>query len=121
MSFLMSLKQYWLILFTVILLSIGQILFKVASTKIDIANKGIWAGFLFQTNFLIALSVYGIATLLWLAVLKMMQLRVAYPFVALAFVFVPLLAYFFLGEPLKITTFIGAAVIMIGVYISLCQ
>ena len=37
---------------------------------------------------------------------------------ALTFIIVPVLAYFFAGEPLTLRTLAGAAVIMLGVLIS---
>lgn len=115
----MTARQIILTIFTVLMLSIGQILFKYASGKIDIPGKGILAGFLLNPALIIAIAVYGVATILWLFVLKSTPLRIAYPFVALAFVMVPLFAFAFLGETLRWTTFAGAAVIILGVYISL--
>jgi undecaprenyl phosphate-alpha-L-ara4N flippase subunit ArnE len=115
----LTLRQTILTILTVMMLAVGQVLFKLASGKIDIENKGYWAGFLLNPTLLIALCVYGAATVAWLFVLRTAPLRVAYPFVALAFVIVPLLAAFFLGEPLRWTTFAGAACIIVGVWVSL--
>ena len=115
----MTVRQIILTVFTVLMLSIGQILFKYASGKIDIPGKGVLAGFLLNPALIIALAVYGVATILWLFVLKSTPLRIAYPFVALAFVMVPLFAFAFLGEALRWTTIAGAVVIILGVYISL--
>ena len=115
----MTIRQVLLTILTVLLLSIGQVLFKYASGKIDIEGKGIFAGLLLNPAFIIAIAVYAVATISWLLVLKATPLRVAYPFAALAFVMVPIFASIFLGETLRFTTFAGAAVIIIGVYISL--
>lgn len=115
----MTIRQVLLTVLTVLLLSIGQVLFKYASGKIDIEGKGIFAGLLLNPAFIIAIAVYAVATISWLFVLKAIPLRVAYPFAALAFVMVPIFASIFLGETLRFTTFAGAAVIIIGVYISL--
>ena len=115
----MTVRQILLTILTVLMLSIGQVLFKIASEKIDIEGKGIFSGLLLNPAFVIAIIVYGVATIAWLLVLKMVPLRIAYPFVALAFIIVPIFAFFFLGETLRWTTFFGAAVIILGVYISL--
>ena len=115
----MTIRQVLLTILTVLLLSIGQVLFKYASGKIDIEGKGIFAGLLLNPAFIIAIAVYAVATISWLFVLKATPLRVAYPFAALAFVMVPIFASIFLGETLRFTTFAGAAVIILGVYISL--
>lgn len=115
----MTLRQLLLVILTVLMISVGQVLFKYASEKIDIAGKGFFAGLLLNPAFVIAMVVYAVATILWLLVLKMTPLRIAYPFTALAFIIVPIFAFYFLGETLRWTTFAGAAVIILGVYISL--
>ncbi len=110
----MKLIDAALILLTVIALSAGQVLFKLASRTID---GGDWRSFV-SPYLLIALVVYGGATLLWVLVLTRMPLQQAYPFIGLAFVIVPLVAHRFLGEPLYANTFVGAALIMLGIWIS---
>ena len=115
----MTIRQTLLTVLTVLMLSIGQVLFKYAAGKIDIEGKGIFSGLLFNPAFAIAIAVYAVATISWLLVLKVAPLRIAYPFAALAFIMVPIFASIFLGETLRVTTFVGAAVIIVGVYISL--
>jgi multidrug transporter EmrE-like cation transporter len=119
MTHMLGFKQLIFIIATVFLLAVGQILFKVAAEKIDIAGQGIVASLLLNTSLIIALGVYAVATFCWLMVLKGMPLRLAYPFAALGFFIVPLLSYLFLGEPLRASSFIGAAIIMVGIYVSL--
>lgn len=115
----MTIRQTLLTILTVLMLSVGQVLFKYASGKIDIEGRGIFSGLLFNPAFAISIAVYAVATISWLLVLKVTPLRIAYPFAALAFIMVPIFAAIFLGETLRVTTFVGAAVIIIGVYISL--
>lgn len=115
----MTLRQILLSVFTVMLLSAGQVLFKFASEKIDIQGKGVIFGLLLNIPFIFAIIVYGIATISWILVLKTTPLRIAYPFAALAFIVVPLFAAIFLGEPLRWTTFAGALLIIVGVCLSL--
>ena len=113
----MSILQILFILLTVAALTIGQILFKLASSTIEFSMARLWSA-LFNTKLIIALFVYFFATVMWLFALKQIPLSIAYPFVALAFFIVPILAHFFLGENLQWNTLAGAAVIAIGVYIS---
>jgi drug/metabolite transporter (DMT)-like permease len=68
--------------------------------------------------FLLALTIYATATILWILALKRVELSVAYPFMALAFVIVPIAGFVFLGESLTIKTFLGAALIIAGLIIS---
>jgi len=114
----MTIQQILGALATVLALSVGQVLFKLASGKLDFAGQGFWASTLFNLPLMSALVVYGGATFAWLLVIKNVPLRTAYPFVALAFVIVPVFSYFFLDESLSVKTFIGAAFIIIGVCVS---
>ena len=116
---MIGLKQLLFIVLTVVMLAVGQILFKFAAGKMDIENDGFFAAVLFNPALIIALAVYAVATLCWLIVLKGVPLRLAYPFAALGFFIVPLMSHFFLGEPLRWSSFAGAAIIMAGVYVSL--
>ena len=116
----MTLLQLTFILFTVFLLSVGQVLFKMASGNIVLSPSGFLASLL-SANFFIALVVYMIATMLWLISLKEVPLRVAYPFAALAFFIVPSLGYFFLGEAVSRNTYIGACIIAVGVVYSVIK
>jgi undecaprenyl phosphate-alpha-L-ara4N flippase subunit ArnE len=113
-----GIKQLLFVLFTIFILSAGQILFKVASVKLDLSYKGLITGLLFNPTLILAVAIYTVATVFWLFILKSMPLNVAYPFTALGFFIVPLLSYYFLGEPLRWTSFAGAGVIMLGVYVS---
>ena len=113
----MSLSQLAFIFMTVIALSIGQILFKMVSSGLEFSPMGLINGLL-NLKFFIAIVVYFVATIMWLFVLKATPLRVAYPFVALSFVIVPILAHFFLGESINWNTFAGAGFILIGIWVS---
>ena len=102
---------------TVLALSAGQILFKLAARGLGgaeplvhqiLGNHYLW----------IALTVYGVATAFWIGLLRQIPLHIAYPFVALAFLFVPLLGHWFLNEPLRWQNLLGALVIGAGVWIS---
>ena len=61
----MSFNQIILLLSTVVLLSVGQVLFKLAA--MDIKNIDISS--LLQPKLIFALFIYGIATVLWIATL----------------------------------------------------
>jgi len=112
-----SWTQLLLILATVIALSAGQVLFKLAADALTFDN-GVTLATLIQPRLLIALTVYASATILWLWVLRITPLRLAYPFVGLAFIFVPLLAYFLLDESIDANTFLGGGLILAGIWVS---
>ena len=116
----MTIFQLTLILFTVFLLSAGQILFKLASSDIVLTPAGLVPSLL-SLKLIVAFLVYSVATILWLIALKDISLRLAYPFVAMAFFIVPTLAHFLLGETLNWNTFVGAGIIALGVIVSVSR
>jgi len=105
-----------LTLLCVVMISSGQVLFKSAALK-TVSAAG-WMERWLNMHLLIALAIYGIATIMWIWILRYTSLSVAYPMFALAFLFVPLMAYFFLHEPLSVRTFIGGAFIVVGVLVA---
>lgn len=108
-----------MILFTVASLSAGQILFKCSAKAIE--GKGFfWEGVIgLLTNplFFSALLVYGVATIGWIWVLRTVELNIAYPFVALSFVLVPVASCFLLNEALNSRIWIGGAFLVVGIVV----
>jgi undecaprenyl phosphate-alpha-L-ara4N flippase subunit ArnE len=92
----------------------------MAAGSFDFSAAGFISSML-NIKLIIALAVYFFATLMWLFVLKSTPLRVAYPFFALVFFIVPIFAHFLLGESINWNTFAGAALIAIGVWVSVYQ
>lgn len=115
----MSAKGLFLVSTCVVLIGAGQLLFKSAANQWRV-ERGIWValGSLLSVPFVTALIVYGFATLLWVYALRTVPLGIAFPLYALTFVLVPVLAYAFLGEPLTWRTLVGAAIIILGVTVS---
>ncbi len=113
----MSLFQIGLALLTVVILAVGQILFKMAASQLS-GTGAVWLAALRSWPLWAGLLLYGIATVLWLLLLRHVPLRLAYPFVGLAFVFVPLMAHWCLGETLHPYTLWGALLISVGVVVS---
>ncbi|MBF6617690.1 MAG: EamA family transporter [Candidimonas sp.] len=113
----MSTAQLFFILATVGALAAGQILFKQAASVIS-WTAGTFIGSILSAKLMVALALYSLATLMWLYALKTTPLRIAYPFTALAFVIVPILGHFLLGERVGWNTFAGALLIASGVWLS---
>lgn len=99
---------------TIAVISVGQILFKLASSGVSLAEPRSFVSF----HFLVALAVYGAATLMWLLVLSRLPLSIAFPFYGITFLLVPLLASIYLGETLRAQSIIGGMVILVGIWIS---
>ncbi|SDU34495.1 hypothetical protein SAMN05216296_3214 [Pseudomonas pohangensis] len=113
----MTTTQILLILASVIALSLGQVLFKIAAGSSGIQIFGYSIGMI-SPALIFALIVYGGATIMWLFVLQDVPLKVAYPFAGMAFFLVPVMSHFFLGEKISLNNIVGAAVICAGVWIS---
>lgn len=99
---------------TLLLLSMGQILFKYASKGVSFGDPRS----LLSPSLLSGLFVYGVATIMWILVLKKLPLSLAFPFYGLTFLLVPLLAHFLIGEKIGYQTLLGGAIIMFGVFVA---
>ena len=97
-------------------IALGQLLFKIASQRLSATGKELYM-VLFDPVMILALGIYGGATLIWIYLLKFVPLSYAYSFMALTFLAVPILSIFFLGETLNLKYWIGTALIIAGLII----
>lgn len=63
------------------------------------------------------LTLYALGAVLWLGVLARIDLSLAYPFVALGFIFTMVLSVLFLGEHITAPRLIGTVIIGFGVVV----
>jgi len=94
----------------------GQILFKLSANSLNQTSS--FFAPKTATILLAALSLYGITTIAWVWILKRIELGRVYPFMALAFVLVPLGSYFIFGERFQPQYFLGVTLIMIGIVVT---
>lgn len=115
----MSTFQFGQALVSVFGISTGQLLLKMAAINLQNTRvPGITVGGLHINAYLAAgLSLLGISTLIWIAVLRNVPLSAAYPLMALCFIIVPALSYFVLSEPLSWKLAIGSALIGSGLLV----
>lgn len=113
------LRWLMLTLGCVALLALGQVLFKVAALqwRVDGWSWTTLRNFM-SMPMIAALVVYGVATIMWVFVLRFVSLVAAYPVFSLAFVITPLFAHFALGEPLPVRTVAGGVIIVLGVIVA---
>ena len=104
---------YLVVIICVIGIAAGQILFKLSSSAM-MESGGL---FTLQTLSVLvpALALYGITTLAWVWALQRIELGKAYPFMALAFVIVPIASHFIFGEKFTTQYAIGVALIVSGI------
>lgn len=112
----MTVTNYLYALVCVIALAAGQVLFKAAA----IASKGS-SGFLAfkpMAYLSIAIAIYAVASIFWVWILRNEELGRIYPFMALAFVLVPLGSRLFFGESFQATYYAGLVLIIVGLFLT---
>ena len=113
----MGLVQYIALILCVIGIAVGQILFKLASHALG-DRTNLLA--LVTSPYLIGGgTLYVAATFAWIWLLSRVQLSQAYPFMALSFIIVPLLSMTFLGEHVTGRYWLGIALIVAGIVLTL--
>jgi len=109
----MTLYQTAAVIFCVCLISTGQVLFKIVGLM-----SARPTGIFHPPTLLVAagaFAIYGVATLIWIYLLRSIELAKAYPFMALSFLFVPVAAAIFFGERVSYPYFAGVALVMLGI------
>lgn len=97
-------------------LAIGQILFKLSANSLS--QTGSFFAPKTAVMLFAALVLYGVTTIAWVWVLQKVELGRVYPFMALAFILVPLGSYWILGERFQPQYFVGVGLIMIGIVVT---
>ena len=101
---------------TPLLIAVGQIVFKMAGTRFAASGQP-FAFIALEPLFIAACALYGIATFMWVYVLKTVPLSFAYSFMALSYVAVPVLAGLWLGEAVGLRYAIGSTLIIAGLFV----
>ena len=100
-----------LVLIATTLGSLGPLFLKKASSQLTLSIRKI----ITNVNLILGLSFYAIGTILFIPALKGGDLSVLYPFVALVYVWVPLLSMKFLDEKMNKVKWLGILLILIGI------
>ncbi len=109
----MSIALSSLTLLCVLCISAGQLMFKQAANSLPAQAQ--LTDWLCNGWLLASLGLYAMTTLGWIWILRHAPLHIAYPFMGLAFIIVPLLAWWLLGEPLTWQSLVGGSLILAGV------
>lgn len=102
-----------IILVCVVVMAIGQVLFKQVAINYN-KTGNVWEWGVFGV-LVIAGVLYLTSTGLWVWALRSVEISKAYPYFALGFVFVPLLGAWMFGEVLNLKYALGAILIIAGV------
>lgn len=111
----MPASVYFLTLICVAGIAAGQILFKLTANAMNAAQT------VFAIKPLIYFSgtifLYGITSIGWVLILRSADLGKIYPFMALAFVLVPLASHYIFDEKFSQGFFIGTALLISGLIV----
>jgi len=109
----MTLKGFLLLLATVSCTVTGQVLMKRGVNSLGILNlKNIMA----QPSIIVGSICYISGFLIWLNVLKILPLSIAYPFSSISYVAIIFASALFLGEALSMYKIIGMLCICAGIF-----
>lgn len=111
----MTLLQIFLTVSCVLVISLGQLLFKKVSININQSSD--FLSYSVLGTFSLAIAIYGFATIFWIYILRNVPLNQAYSFMALSFVFVALGSFIFFDEKISLQFFIGLLFIIIGLIV----
>lgn len=110
----MSAGQTTLALFCVLLIAVGQLLFKLVG-KVSVETQV--TGLRTMAIGGCALFLYGVATILWIYLLRSAELSKAYPWMALSYVLVAGGSVVFFRESISWTYAAGLLLIIAGVLV----
>jgi multidrug transporter EmrE-like cation transporter len=107
-----------MILVSVLISTLGQIFLKLgANNPKSLFPTDIAFLKMFNLTSIFGLFLYGISALLWMIVLKKVDLSYAYPMVSLGYVLIFIASYYLFGEAINLTRVMGLVVIVIGIII----
>ncbi|MBU1167758.1 EamA family transporter [Patescibacteria group bacterium] len=107
---------YILMAINIVLMSIGQLFFKQAS--IHFSNHSDLHPVLryaYNPWFYAAIAFFAVSTFLWIKILTMVKLSVAYPLLSISYILIIIGAYFLFGEKVSFVNIAGIFLIMLGV------
>lgn len=107
-----------MILFQVILLLLGQMLWKTELSKYGYLGTDNFLKIVLSPNIIIGILIYIIATVAWFYILSREAFNIVYPLqLSLAAILGVLLSVFYLHENLTLPRFFGILCLVIGVFL----
>ncbi|MBI4845329.1 MAG: EamA family transporter [Candidatus Omnitrophica bacterium] len=111
-----------LLILTVFIAALGQILLKKGMITVGVISQDITLFKYFFKAFtnvyiITGMILYFLGTFIWLAVLARVPLSIAYPCLALGYVFVALASKAFFNEEIAMIRWVGIIVICLGVFL----
>lgn len=105
--------NYTILIINIFFTSIGQLFLKKSS--LITIDKNLIEKIL-NPFFLVGLFFYALSVLLWMKILEKLDISVAYPLMAISYIFVIIGANIFFQEIITVSKIIGVFFIIIGVF-----
>ncbi len=99
------------VIFTTLLTSIGQILYKKAADALVLTPIGL----ITNIYLIVGVAVYAIAGILVIIALRGGEVSVLYPIIATSYIWVSFLSIYFLGESMNSWKWLGITTIFFGI------
>lgn len=105
-----------LVLVNVVLLTTGQIFWKLSVKNLETYSISSILGVLITPYFIFGALLYVFATIIWIFLLSKLPLSTLYPLQSLAYVLGLFAGYFFFKELISIQKVVGVSIILVGVF-----
>ena len=99
------------VVFTTLLTSIGQILYKKAADELVLTPIGL----LTNLYLVVGVVVYAVAGILVIIALRGGEVSVLYPIIATSYIWVSFLSIYFIGESMNPWKWLGISTIFLGI------
>ena len=110
-------NKYLLLLLAMIISLAGELLFKQGIMNTELKMNAISIVKTVFTPFIFfGFVLFGSGAIMWLFVLQRFPLSIAYPTLALNYVWMIIVSYYFFNEPITVNKIIGVFLIIAGVY-----
>jgi len=113
----MNITYIILFLSNVILLVLGQTVWKIGTEKIAITGINSVINLILSPWIILGGLFYVVATAIWIFLLSKLPLSLIYPLQSIVYVFALIIAMVVFKEVIPITRWIGVIVILIGVFL----
>ena len=109
---------YILAIVSIALGSVGQFLLKLAAGNLQTGNGILQLAFSFlNIRMITAVSFFVTSMVMWIFVLRKLELSIAYPMVSLGYIFVMIISVLLLHEQIYLNKILGTGLIMAGVVV----
>jgi undecaprenyl phosphate-alpha-L-ara4N flippase subunit ArnE len=116
----LSIQSIVLLTFVSVMLAIGQILFRFGARQAaPVEDVSSLMALMLSPTIVGAVAIYGATTVVYVIALQKVPLSLAYPFMALGYIILPLASLMLFGEPISLRYVLGVALILGGLFLAI--